>query len=443
MDRERCREILSSALSASRADETEVNLTGGEQALTRFANNAIHQNVLEEGYTLSVRTVLGKRTNRAATNRLDPDGIREVVARALDGTKLTPEDPDLLPVPGPASYRAIPTWDEATARLSPAERATRVKRVLDRAVASDLTAAGFLANGFAVTAVANSAGLFAWHRETQASFSTTCFGPDSSGWVQDAAPSIADIDVDALAERAIQKALASRSPKPCPAGSYTVVLEPAALTDLLAFLLTGFGGRLVHEKQSFLTDRVGTKLFGENVTIKDDVYHSGQFGLPFDGEGVPRESVPLVRKGVVENLVYDRLSAKKMEKRPTGHGYAVPNTVGAGADNLVMEGGSASFDDLVRGVKRGILVTRFWYNRLVEPMQVVVTGMTRDGTFLIEDGEVRHGIRNFRYDQGVVALLNSIEEMTAPVRASGVESPTMIVPAVRVRDFRFQSETRF
>lgn len=443
LTRERCQEICEKVFKFSNADETEVSFGGGESALSRFANNEIHQNVSEEGYYLSVRVVYGPKTGRASTNRYDDESIKQILKEASETAKLTPDDPELLPLVGPQSYPPKNDFHKKTADFSPEERAKSVKPIFEQCKKEGLTAAGYLSNGSGVNAFATSKGCFAYYTATDAGFSTTITSPDSTGWALDSSPNIAELDIGKDAGIAIQKAKASRNPKEVPPGDYTVILEPAAVTDLLVFLMFGFSARQVMEKQSFLTDKVGTKLFGENITLLDDCYHPLQSGQPFDGEGVPRQRLVLVEKGVVKNLCYDRLTAKKEGKEPTGHGFSVPNTFGAMPGNLVMSGDSTTVDDMIKSIDKGILVTRFWYNRLVEPMKVIVTGMTRDGTFYIENGKIQYGIKNMRFDESVVEMLNSVQALGKPVRASGVESPPMVVPPLKVAGFHFQSTTKF
>ena len=222
-----------------------------------------------------------------------------------------------------------------------------------------------------------------------------------------------------------------------------MILEPAAVLDLLGFLFMDFGGLAVQEKRSCLTDRVGLKIFGENINAHDDVHHPSQSGAAFDGEGMPRKRVTLIEKGVVKNVVYARATAHKLAVEPTGHGFPLPNEVGEMPLNIVMEGSRTSLEDMIHSTERGLLVTRLWYIRDVDPYQKLLTGMTRDGTFWIEGGEVRYGVKNFRFNQSVIEMLNQVEMLGQPQRTSGEESFDMVVPAMKVRDFNFSSITRF
>jgi predicted Zn-dependent protease len=222
-----------------------------------------------------------------------------------------------------------------------------------------------------------------------------------------------------------------------------VILEPAAVLDLVGQMFGDFSATSVNDSRSFLTDRLGTKLFGDNIHISDDVAHPLQAGVPFDGEGVPRRKLTLVDAGVPRELAYSRSSAHRDGVEPTGHGFPLPNEVGEAPLNIVIAGGSTSVDEMIASTDRGILVTRLWYIREVEPYDKIMTGMTRDGTFLIENGCVTRGLRNFRFNQGIIELLNNVEALSPAVRASGEETFDMVVPAMKVRNFNFTEVTRF
>ncbi|MGH9377317.1 MAG: TldD/PmbA family protein [Terriglobia bacterium] len=436
-------ELFGKVLKYSCAEETEASITGTSYSLTRFANNAIHQNVSEEDLNISVRAVSDHRTARASTNKTDDDSIRETCEAALELARLQPPDPEMLPLPGPQTYRVVNRLDQETAQLSPQVRAETVRQVIDRAEKDHLTAAGVFSSGSSAQALYNSRGISAFHEESVSEFSVTMLGETSSGWAKRTGQQGRTLGVDELADRAARKALSSREPREVPAGKYTVILEPSAVMDLLGFFLLDFGGLAVDEQRSCFTGRVGAKVMGENIQIHDDVYHPSQSGAPFDGEGVPRQRVTLVENGVVKNLVYCRQTAQKMKTQPTGHGFPLPNEYGEAPLNLVFEGGHHSEEEMIRSTTRGLLVTRFWYIREVDPYTKILTGMTRDGTFLIEDGELKYGVKNFRFNQSLLEMLNQVEMMSAPVRAAGEESVEMVVPTMKVKDFNFSSITKF
>lgn len=443
LTKKKAEDVFSRVLKYSTADETEAIIGSTSYSLTRFANNIIHQNVSEEGVSLSVRAVVDHRTARASTNRLDDASIRQVCEAALTLARLQLPDPDLLPMPGAQTFRSVERFYRETADLTPQARAETVKKVVARAEKDGLTAAGVFSSGAVVNGLFNSRGLSAFHEETVSEFSLTMLGETSSGWAKATSPNCAVLEPEVLAERAARKALDSREPQEILPGKYTVILEPAAVLDLMGFLFFDFGGLSILEQRSCLTGRLGQKIFGENINVRDDVFHPLQAGTPFDGEGIPRERVSLIEKGVVTDVVFARQTAQKMGKQPTGHGFPLPNEFGEAPMNIVMEGNKASVEEMIRSTERGLLVTRLWYIREVDPYQKILTGMTRDGTFWIEDGKVHHGVRNLRFNQSVIEMLNQVEMMGPPQRAAGEESFEMVVPAMRVRDFSFSSLTKF
>jgi len=435
--------IAERILKLSEADETEVEIDVTTDALTRFANNTIHQNVEEQVLHISVRAVMDGRTARATTNKTDEDSLRRVAVAAAKLALHQPRIPGLLPMLGPQKIPKVSRFFKATADATPQDRARAVARVCKLAETNKQTAAGIFSSGAMQTVLANSRGMFAHHEQTRSEFSVTILEPNSSGWAKANSPDISDIDPDRLAERASRKAADSREPRELPPGHYTTILEPSAVLDLVGFLFYDFAGTAVLDKRSCFNDRMGRKIFGENITLWDDVYHPFQLGAPYDGEGMPRQKVLLVDRGVPKNLVYSRATAKKMKKKPTGHGFGLPNEYGEAPMNLVFEGGDKSLDEMIRSTERGILVTRLWYIREVDPYEKVLTGMTRDGTFLVENGRVAGGIRNFRFNQNILEMLSSVEMLGTAVRAAGEESFEMVVPAMKVRDFHFSEVTKF
>ncbi|MHB8412489.1 MAG: TldD/PmbA family protein [Candidatus Acidiferrales bacterium] len=437
------RRIAEKIFKLSEAEETEVDINAVTSALTRFANNTIHQNVAEQGLTISVRAVVDGRTARASTNKTDDESLRRVTSAALDLAQVQPRNRELLPMLGPQKLTKVDRFVEGTAAATPADRARAVTSVCQMADKNKQTTAGIFSTGLAEIALANSRGLFEYYDDTRAEFSVTILEKDSSGWAKATSARIGDIDPEALAQRASEKSAGSRAPREIPAGHYTTILEPAAVLDLVGFLFYDFAATCVADQRSCLTGRMGKKLFGENISIWDDVYHPLQLGAPFDGEGVPRKKVALVERGVPVNLVYSRAAAKKANTKPTGHGFSLPSEDGEAPFNLVFAGGNASTDEMIRSTERGLLVTRLWYIREVDPYQKILTGMTRDGTFLVENGRVTGAVRNFRFNQSIIEMLSNVEMLGPAVRASGEESFDMVVPAMKVRDFHFSEVTKF
>ncbi len=321
----------------------------------------------------------------------------------------------------------------------------------------NLEAAGVFSSAEIVEGIFNSKGVTGWYEQTFAEVSVSVLDDSSSGWQKANSPDVAQLDPAGMAEIAAAKAIESRNPRDLPPGKYTVILEPAAVLDIVGFMFWDFGGSALLEQRSFLNDRIGSPLFGENITIWDDVYHPLQVGVPFDGEGMSRQRVKLVEKGVVQAVTYSRSSAKRVQAsemagkvgpvRPTGHGFALPSEIGEAPLNIVFAGPPAgesrTVEQMVASTERGILVTRLWYIREVDPYEKMLTGMTRDGTFLIENGKVTCGIRNFRFNESLLHMLRSVEVMGEPVRSCGEESFDMVVPPMKVNDFNFTETTKF
>jgi predicted Zn-dependent protease len=450
LEQAECQTIFDRAQRAARAagvDDIEICIGANATALTRFANNAIHQNVAERDRMLSVRALIGQRTARATTNRTDDDSIRRVVEEAIALTKVAEPDPALLPLVSPeeaGEIGAAPSrFDSATAATTPEQRALAVKEAIGIVESASTTAAGIFETGEESEALLNSRGLFRFHTETSARFSITATANDSSGWAKASAVSAGAIDPAALARSAADKARLSAEPRELPPGRYTVVLEPAAVLDLVGQIFADFSATAIFDQRSFLTGRDLAGLFGENVVIHDDAYHPLQSGAPFDGEGVARRALRLVDCGTVRDIPYSRASARRAGVAATGHGLALPNDTGEMPINIVIAGGGSTLDEMIASVDRGILVTRLWYIREVDPFEKIMTGMTRDGTFLIEGGRPVHGIRNFRFNQSVVEMLRNVVAMSAPVRSSGEEAFDLVAPAMTVANFNFTEVTRF
>jgi PmbA protein len=458
LDKSKAADIFDKIKNYSTADEVEGLFYGGRSALTRFANNTIHQNVAEENYGVSVRTVFAGRTARASTNKLNDESLRRVVQASESLAKVQHPDPELLPMPasGGQSGEPIPSRHfEQTAAVTPEQRAEAVNKIVGIAQKHKLTTAGIFATAESIEGIFNSQGLNDWHIQTSSEISITMLAADSSGWQKANSPNVTHLDAVTLGEVAARKALESAAPREIPAGKYTVILEPAAVLDIVGFMFFDFGGLAILDQRSFLNNRVGTKIFGDNIDIIDDVGHPLQSGAPFDGEGIRRHRVHLVEEGVVKRLVYARATAEKMKQseykdkvgrvEPTGHGFALPNEMGEAPMNIVFGAPKdpKTVEQMIASTERGVLVTRLWYIREVEPYEKILTGMTRDGTFLVEGGKVRYGVRNFRFNESLLHMLSNVREMGTLVRASGEESFDMVVPAMKIGEFNFTEVTKF
>jgi predicted Zn-dependent protease len=423
--------------------------------------------VEEENSVVSIRTNFAGRTARSTANQFDDESLRRAIVASESLARVQAADPELLPMPtageadsgdGTAdkSVRAMPSrFFEQTAAITPAERAEVVRKIVSVAGKYNLAAAGIYSNSESCEGIFNSRGLAKWHEQTLAEVSITMLGDDSSGWQKLNSPDATKLDAARLAETAAQKAVESAHPREIAPGKYTVILEPSAALDIVGFMFWDYSGVAILDQRSFLNDRIGTQLFGENINISDDVAHPLQAGSPFDGEGMARRRVQLVENGVVKRVVYARATAEKMKKseyagkvgtiEATGHGFPLPNEAGEMPMNIVFGGPQKpeSIEEMIASTERGVLVTRLWYIREVDPYEKIVTGMTRDGTFLVENGKIQCGIRNFRFNESLISMLSNVEAMSAPVRACGEESFDMVVPAMKVGEFNFTEVTKF
>lgn len=434
-----CEAIAKRVLGFSAADETRVTVNSGNTGNTRFAVNQISTGGDSYNATVSVRVVVGRKVATAATNRLDDESLRHTVETAIRIARLTPDDPELLPELGPQQYQESREWFDATAALDPAGRATAVRAISDPARAEGLTSTGFLEIGAGSLCVANSRGLFAWTRRSQLSFTTTVRTPDGtgSGWAGTDEHDWATVDPAALGARAIDKARRSMNPVAIEPGRYTVILEPTAVANLVQALAGAINARAADEGRSFFSrqgggNKIGSKVVDERVTLVSDPLDPACPGATFGGDGLPTGKTTWIENGVVKNLAHDRFWAQQQGRPPSST-----------AGTLRMLGGDASMDDLIKSTERGILVTRFWYIRPVDQRTILYTGLTRDGTFLIENGRVTRPVKNFRYNESPVFMLNNLEMLGRPVRVSATESggpgTAIIVPPIKVRDFSFTS----
>ncbi len=356
----------------------------------------------------------------------------------------------------PSSHKLFPPGIFSRLRTSLLNCGLRVlSKIVGVAQKHKLTAAGVFSSAESLEGIFNSRGLSRWHTQTSAEISITMLAADSSGWQKANSPDVANLDPLALAEVSAQKALDSAHPREIPAGKYTVILEPAAVLDIVGFMFWDYSGMAILDQRSFLTGRIGAKLFGDNITIWDDVAHPLQTGSPFDGEGVQRQRVGLVENGIVKRVVYARATAERMKRsehknkvgpiEATGHGFALPNEMGEMPLNIVFApvGDPQTVEQMIASTEHGVLVTRLWYIREVEPFEKMLTGMTRDGTFLVENGRVQGGVRNFRFNESLIHMLSKVEAMSTPVRSCGEESFDMVVPAMKVKEFNFTEVTKF
>ncbi len=437
------RRVADAALELPGADGVEVLFVHEWGGLTRFASSAIHQSTWSEDTGIRVRVVRGGRIGVAATNEFTPEGARAVAESAREIASVVSPDPLF---PGLAPPRPVPErdgFDETTAGTTPEERAASVAELVGQPPPG-FSAAGAYETRASEVAVANTEGQFCWAPASQASITTVVTGGDGgSGFAESFAASAAELDPAAIGRRAADKATASRSPRALDPGRYTVVLEPAAVSTLVGFLAwIGFGGRLVVEGRSCLSGRSGEQVAAPGITIYDDATAPGTLGIPFDFEGVPRRRVDLIERGVFRDAVYDMRTAKQVGTTTTGHALPPPNPEGPFPLNLFMEPGDSSVPEMIAATGHGLLVTRFHYSNVVHPVESTITGMTRDGTFLIRDGEVAHPVRNLRFTQSILeALVNTTAIGRETELASEFFYSASRVPALRIEGFHFSGRS--
>ncbi|NPA30925.1 MAG: TldD/PmbA family protein [Chloroflexi bacterium] len=427
--------------------QAEVHLHYHERGLTRFTRNGIHQHVHDsDGQAQVVLYDAEGRMGAVTTNRLDDAGLEAAVARAAELVRLAAPDPDFPGLTEPQTYPEAPGWDEATANLTPQARAQAVQRIVAHAQAQDLQAAGALSSQARGRFLANSRGLEAYTQGTAAE-AIVVMQADEDAWgrAQDASVAWAGLDLDALAAEAADLAARGRDPRPIEPGEYPVVLAPYAVADLLNMLnFHGLSARAVQEGRSWLNGRLGQRVMDPRVHIWDDPLSPATLPLPFDGEGVPKARLDIVRAGVPLTPVYDRRSAAQEGRASTGHGLPPGmRDFGALAGHLFLGSGDASGEALLRAIGRGLFVNRFWYTRLVHPRDCVITGMTRDGVFWVEDGELAYPVKNLRFTQSYVTALAEVLAIGAATRLvtagfgwGGTRAPALALPA-----FRFTGRT--
>jgi predicted Zn-dependent protease len=421
-----------------------VEVFANNSALTRFANNYIHQNVEQTDVDVRVRAVIGQKIGIASTNEVSDEALARVAARAVELAGHQRENEDFRSLPRPSG--AIPqveSYVESTARCGPEERAAVVASICDASTRAGLTAAGAFHTTVQELAVANSLGVYAFGRETQADINTVVMSETSSGHAARVSKDAGDIDGDEVAQEAVDKALRGVSPAQVEPGEYEVILEPYAVCDLLDFFSwLSFGALPFLEKRSFMSGRIGERVMGENISIWDDGLDAAGLPAGFDYEGVPKQRVELITDGVAKGIVWDTYYAGKASKtgaeaHSTGHALPAGATIGPLALHLYMGTGDATTDEMIKNTKRGLWVSRFWYTRTVHPLNVVATGMTRDGTFLIEDGKIVGPVASMRFTQGYVDALNHVDAVGREAMLVLGESGIRSVPALKIANWNF------
>ena len=432
LTRDQAKALIDRIVKLSQADEIQVNLNDGDERNIRFADNRITTAGSTNDLSVRISSAFGKRAAVTSTNDISDAGLERAVRLSESLARLAPENPERMPLLGPQNYRDISSYFPATANASAEARASAAGAALSAArTAGDLQAAGLLVTNGGMSALGNNKGLFAYRSSTSVDFSETVRTTDGtgSGWAGANHPDISRIDFKQVSDRAIAKARLSRNPTAIEPGQYTVILEPQAAGDLISLIGNAFDSRSAEEGRSAFAKRgggtrVGEKIVDERVTIISDPADAQVLGSPFDGEGMPVERQVWVENGVLKNLGSSRYWAQKQGRQPTGNG-----------NSLKMLGTDQTLEQIIASTERGVLVTRFWYIRPVNARTLLYTGLTRDGTFLVENGRIARSVRNMRFNESPLFMLGKLDAIGQPVRISD----GLVMPALRVRDFTFSS----
>ncbi|MFA6434390.1 MAG: TldD/PmbA family protein [Elusimicrobiales bacterium] len=422
----------------------EAIITSVNSSLTRFADNVISQNVSNASTEISVRVLENGRVTRFSLNQPSESALKTAFAAALAALRTQKKDPRLMPLPEPGpSIESTKLYFHGTAAMPPKDRAARVAAVIKKCRKAGAVAYGAYETGSTAVTVANSLGVRAFHKESSAVYSVTVRDKDGFGWAEAPAFDAGEIDFDRLDRTAMEKARLSRAPRSIKPGPYTVILEPAAAADLLFYLgFYGFGAQFYQEGQSFVSGKLGRKVMSPEITLEDDALGGLSAGMPFDYEGLPRQKVTLIESGVARAVAHDRKTAARAGTRTTGHALPPPNTYGPVPINLSLAKGSVSLKEMIRNTERGILVTNFHYTNLLKPLTVEITGMTRNGTFMIKNGRIAYPVRNMRFTESAVEAFNRIEAVGDKQEAF-IQWGRVAAPALKIRGFNFSSSTEF
>jgi PmbA protein len=447
LGQKRIKEISDRILSRSTADQTEVVILAGDSYLTRFANSTIHQNVAETDASVSIRVVLGSRVGLSTTNNLADEALIATLDNALAIARLQPENPEFKSLPGPLPIAQVDAFAQATAACTPEQRARGAGAICLLAREAGVIASGALTTAELEIAVANSLGVDAYLASTYADINTVVMSDTSAGYASALALDVNDLDFEAIGKEAVDKCLRSQNPRALEPGDYAVILEPYAVQDFVQMMTyTGFGAMALQEGRSFMSGKLGQQIVDSRISIWDDGLSPDGLPLPFDFEGVPKQRVDLIKEGVANGVVYDSYRAGKEEdKTSTGHALPAPNPFGPMPINTFFAPGNATLEEMIASTERGLYITRFHYTRPAEPTKVVITGMTRDGTFLIENGEIAYPVKNLRFTQSYLEALNQVAMIgREPRLLLGLANIARDnVPALKLNQFTFTGATEF
>ena len=430
LNEQEAKKLIDKVLAFSKADEINVAVSGGRVGNIRYARNTVSTSGEADNLSLVVTSFFGKRSGTTTINEFDDASLEKTVQRAEEIARLAPENPEYLPALGPQQYGKSLTFSENTTRINPLFRANAALASIQPCINKKLTAAGYLEDTTGFIAIGNSKGLFGYNKETSGDFTITVRTADErgSGYGVQSFTDASKLDTKGVTQIAIDKAVSSRDAKEMQPGKYTVILEATASGELLSLMINALDARSADEGRSFFGkkgggNKIGEKLFNEKVQIISDPSNLDNPASPFAPDGRPRQRVTWIENGVLKNLPYSRYWAQQKGVD------ALPPPSG-----IIMQGSEQTLTDLIKGTEKGILVTRFWYIRPVDPQTLVFTGLTRDGTFYIENGAIKYAIKNFRFNESPAAMLNNVEALGKPVRIGG-----NMIPPMKIRDFNFTS----
>jgi predicted Zn-dependent protease len=439
-------ELLKKLISMVEVEQAEAILMATSSGLTRFANSTIHQNVYEKDNVIFLRVAKGKKIGVASTNLLDDDSMKQLTKTAVEIAESQVPNPNFDSFVNSPRAATVDVFFKETADCSPLRRAENVKAVIDEASKLDFFAAGSHSTSAKELAFVNSLGTTQYHRYTSAFMNTVIMSPTSSGYADYSCLNINDFEPKRLGEEATKICADSQNPKEIEEGAYDVVISPNALEGLLNWLsYIGFGADPFQEGRSFMSDRIGESIMGENISMWDDGLDQKGVPMPFDFEGVPRQRVELITNGVAKGVVYNTLTARKESKQPTGHALPPGEEIASLPINIFFSTGDSTTQEMIESLDRGLLVTRFHYiNGLLEPRKALFTGMTRDGTFFVENGKIKHPVKNLRFTHSMLDAFSNVEMISKDAKLQISDwLGASVIPAIKIKGFNFSGKTEF
>jgi len=435
---------LKELLEQSPADQTEALLMTEDSSLTRFTPGSVHQHVAEQNQTLVLKAVVGKQAAAVTTNLLQPSSLRTTLGKAVSLAQVLPPNPDSVSLPFPRPIPKVETFHENIRRLTPGKKVKAIQEAMGLARAEGASASGAFSHGVVEVAVLNSLGVETYQKYSDLFLHLIAQNDRGSGYASFVSRDPDRLQIESLTQAALSK-ISGGNVVEVPPGEYEVILEPDAVHEILAFMAyLGFHALAVQEDRSFFCGHFGEKLLDGKVTIYDDGLDPQGLQVPFDFEGVPKQKVVFFDQGVARNITHDSRTAGRERKESTGHALIPPNTEGPIPVNLFMEGGDSSLEKMIRSVRRGIYVTRFHYTNVVEPMKAVITGMTRDGTFWVEDGEIKHPVKNLRFTESILKAFSRVKAVSRERKICTSGSvygrrfiTGTVAPAVQLEGFHF------